>query len=48
MNLKALLLGLALLGAAGAGAEHLVLLTTNDTHSNIDFDDQGRGGILAG
>ena len=46
MNLKALLLGLALLGAAGAGAEHLVLLTTNDTHSNIDFDDQGRGGIL--
>lgn len=27
-------------------AEDLVLLTTNDTHSNIDFDDSGRGGIL--
>lgn len=27
-------------------AEDLVILTTNDTHSNIDFDENGRGGIL--
>lgn len=27
-------------------AEELVILTTNDTHSNIDFDDNGLGGIL--
>ncbi len=30
----------------GASAEHLVLLTTNDTHSNIDSDDKGVGGVL--
>ena len=36
-----------LAGAAMAvSAEDLVILTTNDTHSNIDFDKDGRGGIL--
>lgn len=35
-----------LAGAFMAPAEDLVILTTNDTHSNIDFDNAGRGGIL--
>lgn len=29
-----------------ASAERLVILHTNDTHSNIDSDENGRGGIL--
>lgn len=41
-------MALALLagGAYALSAEDLVILTTNDTHSNIDFDNNGRGGIL--
>lgn len=30
----------------GAAAEDLVILTTNDLHSNIDTDAKGRGGVL--
>lgn len=42
-----LLVGLAfLLGVAGMQAEHLVILTTNDTHSHIDPDFDGKGGVL--
>ena len=33
-------------GVFASSAENLVILTTNDTHSNIDFDNNGRGGIL--
>ena len=36
----------ALSPALQAKADDLVLLTTNDTHSNIDFERGGRGGIL--
>lgn len=32
--------------ALSSFAERLVILHTNDTHSNIDTDDKGRGGIL--
>lgn len=32
--------------ASAAFADRLVILHTNDTHSNIDTDDKGRGGIL--
>lgn len=35
-----------LLGIFGAYADHLVILHTNDTHSNIDSDGKGIGGIL--
>ncbi len=46
--MKKILLALALFagGSLTAPAEDLVILTTNDTHSNIDFDNNGRGGIL--
>ena len=46
--MKKLLLSLVLLtgGTLVSPAEDLVILTTNDTHSNIDFDDNGKGGIL--
>ena len=41
------IIGALLLGCClGAGAESLVLLTTNDTHSNIDTDAKGIGGVL--
>ncbi len=33
-------------GIFASSAENLVILTTNDTHSNIDFDNNGQGGIL--
>lgn len=46
MKLRSIILSLAALASIGAGAEHLVLLHTNDTHSNIDSDAAGRGGIL--
>lgn len=46
MKIKAFLLGIVSLLAASAGAEHLVLLHTNDTHSNIDTDTSGVGGVL--
>ena len=36
----------AAIGFGGARAEDLVILTTNDTHSQIDPDYDGRGGIL--
>lgn len=40
-------LGLLLAVCVGsAGAEDLVILTTNDTHSHIDPDFDGKGGIL--
>ena len=42
IGVAALLLG----GILSAGAESLVLLTTNDTHSNIDVGKNGVGGIL--
>ena len=35
-----------LLAAGAAMAEDLVILTTNDTHSNIDTDVSGAGGVL--
>lgn len=42
-----LLLNLLLLcGISGAKAEHLVILTLNDTHSHIDPDYDGKGGML--
>lgn len=46
--MKKLLISLALLagGVLASSAEDLVILTTNDTHSNIDFDNNGKGGIL--
>lgn len=44
--LKSLLLSLSALTAGAAGASDLVILTTNDTHSNIDSDASGIGGIL--
>lgn len=46
--MRKLLISLALLagGAMASSAEDLVILTTNDTHSNIDFDNNGKGGIL--
>ncbi len=46
--MKKILLTLVLLAGSTfvAPAEDLVILTTNDTHSNIDFDNNGRGGIL--
>ncbi len=46
--MKKILISLALLagGTQIAPAEDLVILTTNDTHSNIDSDENGRGGIL--
>ena len=46
MNLKSIILCLAAATSIGAAAEHLVLLHTNDTHSNIDPDAKGVGGIL--
>lgn len=33
-------------GTPDAVAQRLVILHTNDTHSNIDSDDKGKGGIL--
>ena len=47
MNTKSLIICLAALAAAGlaADAEKLVLLHTNDTHSQIDPTDKGLGGI---
>ncbi len=38
---------MALCLSATAGAQSLVLLHTNDTHSAIDADASGRGGVLA-
>lgn len=37
---------IAVAGSAPAMADSLVILTTNDSHSNIDTDSKGRGGIL--
>jgi 5'-nucleotidase len=47
-NIGRLLCFSALAGAAfcGAWAENLVILHTNDTHSTIDPDANGRGGVL--
>ena len=36
----------AAIGIGSACAEDLVILTTNDTHSQIDPDFDGKGGIL--
>lgn len=44
--MKKILLFLALSLCLTAGAQSLVLLHTNDTHSNIDSDQNGVGGIL--
>ena len=47
-NLKVAVIS-AVIGFAGCGyitAENLVLLHTNDTHSLIDPDEAGRGGVL--
>lgn len=44
--IKALLLFSIISLAATASAADLVILHTNDTHSNIEPDAQGRGGIL--
>ncbi len=46
--MKKILMTLVLLagGVLALPAEDMVILTTNDTHSNIDFDENGRGGIL--
>ena len=44
-GLKTMMCGL-LLAAGAAMAEDLVILTTNDTHSNIDTDVSGAGGVL--
>lgn len=46
MKLKSLFLLLASLTVWSALAEHLVILHTNDTHSNIDSDARGVGGVL--
>lgn len=46
MSLKSIILCLAAVTSIGAAADHLVLLHTNDTHSNIDSDARGVGGIL--
>ena len=35
-----------ILGLVSANAEHLVILTLNDTHSSIDADFDGKGGVL--
>ncbi len=35
-----------ILGISGIQAEHLVILTSNDTHSHIDPDFDGKGGML--
>lgn len=35
-----------ILGISGIHAEHLVILTSNDTHSHIDPDFDGKGGML--
>ena len=45
-TLRIIMLVLAGAFAMALHAEHLVLLTTNDTHSNIDTDRNGVGGIL--
>lgn len=45
-TLRIMMLVLAGDFAMALHAEHLVLLTTNDTHSNIDTDRNGVGGIL--
>lgn len=44
--LKSIILAMAAAATFGAAAEHLVLLHTNDTHSNIDPDVNGVGGVL--
>lgn len=44
--MKKFIIALALSLGLSAGAQSLVILTTNDTHSNIDSDAQGVGGIL--
>lgn len=44
--IKALLLFSVISLAASASAKDLVILHTNDTHSNIEPDARGRGGIL--
>lgn len=46
MNLKPLILALAAAASLSAAAERLVLLHTNDTHSNIESDEKGIGGVL--
>lgn len=45
--LRKSILTFGLASALVAGAENLVLLHTNDTHSAIDADAEGRGGVLA-
>lgn len=44
--IKGCLLALAAFGCLSLNASDLVILTTNDTHSNIDSDANGVGGIL--
>lgn len=47
LNRLFIVLGLALAVCAGnVSAEELVILTTNDTHSHIDPDFDGKGGVL--
>lgn len=46
MKLKKILTGLLATVALTAAADSLVLLHTNDTHSNIDSDENGVGGVL--
>ena len=45
-RLLAALCLVAAIGMGSAGAEDLVILTTNDTHSHIDPDFDGKGGVL--
>ena len=43
---KSLFITASLCGCLGCPAENLVILHTNDTHSNIDMAADGTGGIL--
>lgn len=45
-SIAATLLSLFMLGTLASGAERLVILHTNDTHSQLDPDASGRGGVL--
>ena len=40
------IVAMSVLGGLTAGAEKLVILHTNDTHSTIDPNEKGLGGVL--
>lgn len=46
MKRKILSVGIAVLSMIGVSAEHLVILHTNDTHSQIDKTDDDLGGVM--